>query len=69
MGPFFAPRSGGEHLLGGVWGTIYFIFQLVLTYFTIYAVGFTQMAVLNPVNFRQQADYVVVLSSGLMGIR
>lgn len=67
VGPFFAPGPAENTPLGGVWGTIYFYFSLVLTYFTIYAVGFTVSAVLNLVNFRQQADYVVVLGSGLMG--
>ena len=69
VGPFFAPGPAENTPLGGVWGTIYFYFSLVLTYFTIYAVGFTVSAVLNLVNFRQQADYVVVLGSGLMGDR
>ena len=67
VGPFFVPGPAENTPLGGVWGTIYFYFSLVLTYFTIYAVGFTVSAVLNLVNFRQQADYVVVLGSGLIG--
>ena len=61
VGPFFVPGSVENVPFGGVWGTIYFYFSLVLTYFTIYAVGFTVAAALNLVNFRQQADYVVVL--------
>lgn len=71
VGPFFAPGPAENTPLGGVWGTIYFYFSLVLTYFTIYAVGFTVSAVLNLVNFRQQADYVVVLGSARVswGIR
>ena len=67
VGPFFVPGSVENVPFGGVWGTIYFYFSLVLTYFTIYAVGFTVAAALNLVNFRQQADYVVVLGSGLIG--
>ena len=67
VGPFFVPGPAENVPLGGVWGTIYFYLSLVLTYFTIYAVGFTVAAALNLVNFRKQADYVVVLGSGLMG--
>ena len=67
VGPFFAPGPAENTPLGGVWGTIYFYLSLVLTYFTIYAVGFTVAAALNLVNFRKQADYVVVLGSGLIG--
>lgn len=67
VGPFFAPGPAENVPLGGVWGTIYFYLSLVLTYFTIYAVGFTVAAALNLVNFRQEADYVVVLGSGLIG--
>ena len=67
VGPFFVPGPAENVPLGGLWGTIYFYLSLVLTYFTIYAVGFTVAAGLNLVNFRKQADYVVVLGSGLMG--
>ena len=67
VGPFFVPGPAENVPLGGVWGTIYFYLSLVLTYFTIYAVGFTVAAALNLVNFRKQADYVVVLGSGLIG--
>ena len=67
VGPYFIHGPAENVPLGGVWGTIYFYLSLVLTYFTVYAVGFTVAAVLNLVNFRQRADYVVVLGSGLIG--
>lgn len=67
LGPIFIPGPTENVPLGGVWGTIYFYFSLVLIYFTVYAVGYTVAAALNLVNIRKQADYVVVLGSGLMG--
>lgn len=68
LGPIFIPGPNANiPYLGDAWSVIYLYCSLVMTYFTVYALGYTVAAALNLVNVRKQADYVVVLGSGLMG--